>query len=145
MGQHFHPHQPTPTSPRRIPQNAKGKKAVSKFQIWAFPKIGVPQNGWLIMENPIKDDLGVPLFLETPICFTLAKFDIPQNDGSQNVSPASNIVIIFAFQFVKFQRGYVKEYEWRFQIAGLTNQMSKLVYPVLKGWDPRILINRLYI
>jgi len=31
-----------------------------------FPKIGIPQNGWFIVEYPIKmDDLGVPLFSET--------------------------------------------------------------------------------
>ena len=33
-----------------------------------FPKIGVSQNGWFVMENPLKmDDLGITLFLETPM------------------------------------------------------------------------------
>ncbi len=36
--------------------------------IWVFPKIRVPQNGWFIMENPIKmDDLGAhPYFWKHP-------------------------------------------------------------------------------
>ena len=46
--------------------------SLQRFNIWVFPKIGVPQNGWLIMENPIKmDDLGIPLFLETPMSTTI--------------------------------------------------------------------------
>ena len=45
----------------------------AKLMIWVFPRIGVPQNGWFIMEtygNPIKmDDLGgfPPIFGSTPI------------------------------------------------------------------------------
>ena len=41
------------------------------YTLWVFPKIGGKPPKWMvkIMENPIKmDDLGVPLFLDTPIC-----------------------------------------------------------------------------
>lgn len=33
-----------------------------------FPQIGLPHNGWFMMENIIKiDDLGATFFIETPI------------------------------------------------------------------------------
>ena len=44
-----------------------------------FPKIGIPQNGWFIMENPIRmDDLGgnPPIFGNTHL-FTMLFFNIP--------------------------------------------------------------------
>ena len=50
----------------------------SEKNIWMFPIIRVPQNGWFIMEIPIKmDDLGVPLFLETPIWMVMVFGGIP--------------------------------------------------------------------
>ena len=43
---------------------------------WGFPKFGVPQNGWFIMESPIKMDyLGVPLFSETSKCWNHQPFE----------------------------------------------------------------------
>ena len=38
--------------------------SICGYNLWVFPKIGIPRNGWFIMETPIKmDDLGGP----TPI------------------------------------------------------------------------------
>jgi len=55
-----------PQVPEITPPRKKSTKTWNYIQV--FPKIEVPQNGWFIMENPNEmHDLGVPLFLETPI------------------------------------------------------------------------------
>ena len=57
------------TSPIQL-QSMAIKALSGLYENWVFPKIGVPQNGWFIRENPIKtDDLGdtaPPIFGSTP-------------------------------------------------------------------------------
>ncbi len=60
---------------------------LKNLNIWVFPKMVVPQNGWFIRENPIRiDDLGVPLFLETPIslCFHCSCFPFVDHPVEQH-------------------------------------------------------------
>ena len=45
-----------------------GSHRLGYRMIWRFPKVGIPQNGWFIRENPINMDdfLGVPPIFGNP-------------------------------------------------------------------------------
>ena len=65
--------------------------------MWVFPRIGVPQNGWFIMEHSIQmDDLGVPPFKESTHVmnhiecnFNLRFRSIHPKRGSERVHPVA--------------------------------------------------------
>ncbi len=55
-------------SPTALDGSTFHKNKSLKSTIWVFPKIGVPQNGWFIMEHPIKiHDLRYPYFWKHPL------------------------------------------------------------------------------
>ena len=78
--------------------------------IWWFPIIGVPQNGWSIMDTPIKlDDLGVPRFKEPPIFKSWLSHSAPRHchrkpwrkrGDAVKFSQAASIPLTFEFSFI---------------------------------------------
>ena len=80
--------------------------------IWVFPKIGVPQNGWFIMENPIKmyDFGGKPtIFGNIHIYLYIHTLEVQVGHSSNiSFSPKSTILGTICFNSrLDFQGIYI--------------------------------------
>ena len=69
--------------------------------IWVFPKIGVPSNEWFVRENPSRiDDLGVPLFSETPIYVRRAVVGSISISSPHDFSVYIYIIYIYIYLYI---------------------------------------------
>ena len=101
--------------------------------LWVFPKLGVPQNGWFRMENPIKmGDLGgTTIFGNTP----MGKGMVINQFYNSRVLWIPTIRILFIQQ--KDSHHEVHEYV---PAQGTHDYAILMLPPVLKlsGWPPNV-------
>ena len=93
------------------------QQPVFRQYVWMFPKIRGKLPKWMVktMENPIKmDDLGVPLFLETPVyqlctnhllkkhgtCFKYWEVDKQTNKCSKVSNSVGSVYAMFTYKWL---------------------------------------------
>jgi len=106
-------------------RNFHNKNFESLWNIWVFPKIGVPQNGWFIMENPIEmDDFG-----GTTIFGNIHLEDSRQIQFSLQQKPWPNPTDFLAPPLDDFFHPFFPVKKWQ-PTKGKKHQMKKCFTPI---------------